>query len=84
MFDGFTYAELGSSEAQIQSDTAQLLLTTATLFRGGAGRPCRARRARPRPDPRRVGRLTKSAMPSRLRKQAPDSSALLGAIRDEV
>ncbi len=30
------------------------------------------------------GRLTKSAMPSRLRKQAPDSSALLGAIRDEV
>ncbi|NKR61563.1 flippase-like domain-containing protein [Prescottella equi] len=84
MFDGFTYAELGSSEAQIQSDTAQLLLTTATLFGvEPAVRAALAARGRDR-ILAASGRLTKSAMPSRLRKQAPDSSALLGAIRDEV
>lgn len=84
LFDGFSYAELGSSEAQIQSDTAQLLLTTAALF--GVEPAVRAALAAQGRD--RIlaasGRLTKSAMPARLRKQDSESSALLGAIRDEV
>lgn len=84
LFDGFAYAELGPSEAQTQSDTAQMLLTTASLF--GVEPAVRAALAAQGRD--RIlaasGRLTKSAMPSRLRKQAPESSGLLAAIRDEV
>ncbi|WP_305094063.1 lysylphosphatidylglycerol synthase transmembrane domain-containing protein [Prescottella sp. R16] len=84
LFDGFAYAELGGSEAQIQSDTAQLLLTTAALF-GVEPAVDAALAARGRD---RIlaasGRLTKSAMPARLRKPIPDSAALLGRIRDEV
>ncbi|PTR28688.1 uncharacterized protein (TIRG00374 family) [Rhodococcus sp. OK519] len=84
LFDGFSYAELGASEAQIQSDTAQLLLTTASLF--GVEPAVRAALSARGSD--RIlaasGRLTKSAMPSRLRKPIPNSTALLGSIRDEV
>lgn len=84
LFDGFAYAELGPSEAQIQSDTAQLLLTTAGLFGVEAAvRAALAARGRDRVLAA-SGRLTKSAMPSRLRKPVPDSAAMLGAIRDEV
>jgi uncharacterized protein (TIRG00374 family) len=84
LFDGFAYAELGAAEAQIQSDTAQMLVTTASLF--GVAPAVRAALAAQGRD--RIlaasGRLTKSAMPARLRKQTPESSGLLGAIRDEV
>ncbi|RVW06405.1 lysylphosphatidylglycerol synthase transmembrane domain-containing protein [Rhodococcus spongiicola] len=84
LFDGFTHAELGASEAQIQSDTAQLLLTTASLFGvEPAVKAALAARGRDRVLAA-SGRLTKSAMPARLRKPIPDSSALLGTIRDEV
>ncbi|WP_031938854.1 lysylphosphatidylglycerol synthase transmembrane domain-containing protein [Prescottella defluvii] len=84
LFDGFSYAELGPTEAQILSDTAQLLLTTAALF--GVEPAVRAALEAQGRD--RIlaasGRLTKSAMPSRLRKPVPDSAAMLSAIRDEV
>ncbi|MCL2534792.1 MAG: flippase-like domain-containing protein [Nocardiaceae bacterium] len=84
LFDGFSYAELGPSEAQLQSDTAQMLVTTASLF--GVAPAVHAALAAQGRD--RIlaasGRLTRSAIPSRLRKQSPESSALLAAIRDEV
>lgn len=84
LFDGFAYAELGPTEAQALSDTAQLLLTTAALF----GVEPAVRAALDAQGRDRIlaasGRLTKSAMPSRLRKHVPDSSAMLSAIRDEV
>ncbi|WP_430331136.1 flippase-like domain-containing protein [Rhodococcus sp. ACT016] len=84
LFDGFAYAELGPSEAQLQSDTAQMLVTTASLF----GVTPAVRAALDSQGRDRIlaasGRLSRSAMPARLRKQAPESAKLLAAIRDEV
>ncbi|QBJ97378.1 flippase-like domain-containing protein [Rhodococcus sp. ABRD24] len=84
LFDGFSYAELGLAESQVQSDNAQLLLTTASLF-GVEPAVAAALSARGRDRILAASRrVSKSAMPSRLRKSVPNSSELLSAIRDEV
>ena len=84
LFGGFGNSEYGASDEQMQSDIAQLLLTTSARFGPqpavraaievfGADAVLTASR-----------RLTKSAMPSRLRKSVSDPKSVLAATRDEV
>ena len=84
LFGGFGGSEYGASEEQLQSDIAQLLATTSDRFGAqasvraaidvlGTGQVLAASR-----------RLTRSAMPSRIRKSLSDSKSVLAAAREEV
>lgn len=84
LFGGFTHSEYGASAGQLQSDIAQLLVTTTEKF--GAERAVRAA----------IGalgkqtvltasrRLTKFAVPARIRNSVDDPVAVISAARDEV
>ncbi|MCV7193962.1 flippase-like domain-containing protein [Mycolicibacterium brumae] len=84
LFGGFGKAEFGATDVGMQADIAQLLVTTTAVY--GAeptvtaaievfGRDAVLGASR---------RLTKAAMPPRIRRAVPDESALLAAARDEV
>ncbi len=81
LFGGFDHAEYGATDAQLQSDIAQLLVTTSGLYDV----------RRPRCAPRSVSsaratvltasrRLTKAAVPKRIRDVTPDSKRVLGTV----
>ncbi|WP_123027651.1 lysylphosphatidylglycerol synthase transmembrane domain-containing protein [Mycolicibacterium stellerae] len=84
LFGGFDFAEYGATDAQLQSDVAQLLMTTSALY----DVPTAVRAA--------IGvfgksavltasaRLTKAAVPKRIREVIPDPKRILGTVRDEV
>lgn len=84
LFGGFAFAEYGASDAQRQSDIAQLLVTTTSLFGkheavssaievlGEAAVITAARR------------LTKSAMPTGIRKAVPQWTKVVATAREEV
>jgi uncharacterized membrane protein YbhN (UPF0104 family) len=83
-FGGFGNAEYGANDEQLKADVAQLLLTTTEVYGaepavGAAvdvfGKDAVLLASR---------RLTKSAMPSRIRKSVADSGAVMSAARDEV
>ncbi|MFI9507420.1 lysylphosphatidylglycerol synthase domain-containing protein [Nocardia sp. NPDC052566] len=84
VFNGFTAAEFGATDAQLNSDVAQLLVSTTALF----GKEAAVRAAIDGLGQQKVltasARLTKSAMPSSLKKSVPDWGAALSAARDEV
>jgi uncharacterized protein (TIRG00374 family) len=84
LFDGFTFAELGASDAQLQSDIAQLLISMSAIF--GEERTVRTAVEALGADAvvTASGRLTRSAMPSRIRKSVPDAKAVMSALRVEV
>ncbi|MEV3901712.1 lysylphosphatidylglycerol synthase transmembrane domain-containing protein [Mycobacterium sp. NPDC050551] len=84
LFGGFGYAEYGATDAQLQSDIAQLLTTTAAVYDPksaveaaievfGEDEVLTASR-----------RLTKSAVPHRIRLAVPDGKAIIGSAREEV
>ena len=84
MFGGFEHAEYGATDAQMQSDIAQLLVTTTALYDA----PTAVRAA--------MGvfgkiavltasqRLAKAAVPKRIREPIADARGILAAARDEV
>ncbi|WP_063125821.1 lysylphosphatidylglycerol synthase transmembrane domain-containing protein [Nocardia fusca] len=84
LFGGFTAAELCASDAQLQSDIAQLLVSMTAVF----GAEAAVRSA--------IGvlgeqtvltasrRLTKFAMPGGIRKSIPDWKSVVSAAREEV
>jgi uncharacterized membrane protein YbhN (UPF0104 family) len=83
-FGGFGNAEYGASDTQMQSDIAQLLVTTTALHGakpavtaaiGSFGRDAVLTASR---------RLTKSAMPQRIRKSVADVKTSVTSARDEV
>jgi glycosyltransferase 2 family protein len=83
-FGGFGYAEYGATDAQLQSDIAQLLVTTTEVYDaksavGAAidtlGKDSVLTASR---------RLTKSAVPSRIRDSVGDARAVISEARDEV
>ncbi len=84
LFGGFGNSEYGATEEHLQSDIAQLLLTTTATF--GAEASVRAAVAALGPEAvlDGSGRLTKSALPARIRKSVDDPRALMTAARDEV
>jgi len=84
LFGGFAEAEYGASAARFQSDIAQLLVTTTALYGaepavtaaiGTFGREQVLTASR---------RLTKSALPHRLRRSVDDAKGMMSAARDEV
>src|SRR4029077_3799661 len=83
-FGGFGSAEYGATDEQLQADVAQLLVTTTELYGASAavgaavdvfGKDAVLMASR---------RLTRSAMPSRIRKSVADPGAVISAARDEV
>ena len=84
LFGGFGSAEFGASDFQLQADIAQLLLTTTGLY--GARAAVDAAVALLGKDAVLTAsrRLTKSALPSRIRKSVADAGAVMSAARDEV
>ncbi|HZU46602.1 MAG TPA: TIGR00374 family protein, partial [Mycobacterium sp.] len=84
LFGGFGSAEYGATDAQLQSDIAQLLVTTSALYGaesavGAAidtlGKDAVLAASR---------RLTKSAVPKRVRASVADARAVITASRAEV
>ena len=83
-FGGFHHAEFGATDAALQSDIAQLLLTTSEL--GGAERAVAAAIATFGKDTvlAASGRLTKSALPRRIRASVADPNTAMSVVREEV
>jgi glycosyltransferase 2 family protein len=84
LFGGFDYAEFGATDVQLQADIAHLLVTTTALYGaepavGAAidvfGKSAVLTASR---------RLTKSAVPSRLRESLSNDATVLASVRDEV
>ncbi|ODR08178.1 hypothetical protein BHQ21_07095 [Mycobacterium sherrisii] len=84
LFGGFGNAEYGATDAQLQSDLAQLLVTTTALYDATSavraaidafGQDAILTASR---------RLTKSAVPKRVRKSVGDASAVISTARAEV
>ncbi|MCV7386357.1 lysylphosphatidylglycerol synthase transmembrane domain-containing protein [Mycolicibacter longobardus] len=84
LFGGFGHAEYGATDTQLQSDIAQLLVTTSSLYDAAAavgaaiehfGRTAILAASR---------RLTKSAVPARLRKTIAHVGTVISAAREEV
>lgn len=84
LFGGLGNSEYGASDVQLQSDVAQLLVTTTAMY--GAEEAVAAAIEQFGEDAVLTAsrRLTKSAMPLRLRESIPDSRAVITAARDEV
>ncbi|MGO4616034.1 flippase-like domain-containing protein [Nocardia sp. 2YAB30] len=84
VFGGFGSAEFGASDKQMQSDVAQLLVTTTAVF----GKEPAVRAAIDTLGEQRVltaaSRLTKSAIPLGIRKAVPAWKSALSGARDEV
>jgi uncharacterized membrane protein YbhN (UPF0104 family) len=83
-FGGFGSAEYGATDSQLQSDIAQLVVTTTDVYDaesavGAAiavfGKEAVLTASR---------RLTKSAVPSRIRKSVGDAGEVMSAAREEV
>ncbi|MGB3371286.1 MAG: TIGR00374 family protein, partial [Rhodococcus sp. (in: high G+C Gram-positive bacteria)] len=84
LFGGFSNAELGASDAQMQSDVAQLLLSTSALF--GKERAVRIAIDTLGEDTviTAAGRLTPTAIPTRVLASVPDGKVVMKAVREEV
>ncbi|OBK14521.1 lysylphosphatidylglycerol synthase transmembrane domain-containing protein [Mycobacterium asiaticum] len=83
-FGGFGAAEYGATDAQLQSDMAQLLVTTSALYDPQSaveaaievfGKDTILTAGR---------RLTKSAVPKRIRRSVPNAKGIIAAARAEV
>jgi glycosyltransferase 2 family protein len=83
-FGGFGNAEYGATDEQLQADVAQLLVTTTDVY-GAPGAVGAAVDVFGKDAVLLASRrLTKSAMPSRIRKSVADAGAVISAARDEV
>jgi uncharacterized protein (TIRG00374 family) len=84
LFGGFGNAEYGASNIQLQADVAQLLMTTSAMY-GAAPAVTAAIDAFGRNAVLAASsRLTKSAMPQRLRESLSDAKTVMSDTRDEV
>lgn len=84
LFGGFGNSEYGASEEHLQSDIAQLLLTTTATFgaESSVSAAVTALGSEAVLDGSR--RLTKSAIPARIRRSVTDPKSLMTAAREEV
>jgi len=84
LFGGFGYAEFGATDVQLQADIAQLLVTTTELYGPEPAVAAAIDTFDKSTVLRASRRLTKSAVPKRLRNTLPDDGAVLATVRDEV
>ncbi|HTY35104.1 lysylphosphatidylglycerol synthase transmembrane domain-containing protein [Mycobacterium sp.] len=84
LFGGFGNAEYGATETQLQSDIAQLLVTTSALYdaKSAVGAAIDAFGEDTVLSASR--RLTKSAVPKNIRRSIADSGAVISGTRAEV
>ncbi len=84
LFGGFGNSEYGATDEQLQSDIAQLLVTTTERF--GSEAAVRAAVDALGKDTVLTAsrRLTKAAVPARICKSVADPKAVMNAARDEV
>jgi uncharacterized membrane protein YbhN (UPF0104 family) len=84
LFGGFGNAEYGVSDVQMQADIAQLLVTTSAIFGAGPAVAAAIDVFGANTVLAASRRLTKSAMPQRLRESVTDAKTVMSAARDEV
>jgi len=84
LFGGFGNSEYGASEEHLQSDIAQLLLTTTATFGAEASVSAAVTALGSEAVLDGSRRLTKSAIPARIRRSVTAPKALMTAARDEV
>jgi uncharacterized membrane protein YbhN (UPF0104 family) len=84
LFGGFGSAEYGATDAQLRSDIVQLLVTTSTLYdaKSAVGAAIDAFGKEALLTASR--RLTKSAVPKRIRKSVADPGGVISRLRAEV
>lgn len=84
LFGGFGAAEYGATDAQLQSDIAQLLVTTTALY-GAEAAVSAAIEVFGKDDILTASRrLTKSAVPKRIRESVPNPKDVIASARAEV
>jgi glycosyltransferase 2 family protein len=84
LFGGFGSAEFGATEVQLQADIAQLLVSTTATF-GAEAAVCAAIDVFGKETVLSASRrLTKSAVPARIRNSVTDAGTVITAARDEV
>jgi glycosyltransferase 2 family protein len=81
---GFGNAEYGATDAQLQSDIAQLLVTTTDVYDAKSAVAAAIATLGKDEVLTASRRLTKSAVPSRIRDSVGDVRAVLSEARDEV
>lgn len=84
LFGGFNAAEYGASQAQLDADIAQLLVTTNDLY---GSEPAVRAAITVFGNEQVLGasrRLTKAAVPRRVRESVRDAGAAMSELRDEV
>jgi len=84
LFGGFGSAEYGATDAQLQSDIAQLLVTTTALYDAASAVGAAIDAFGKNAVLTASRRLTKSAVPKRIRNSMPDAHAVTAAARAEV
>lgn len=84
LFGGFAHAEYGASDAHLHTDIAQLLMTTTDLY--GAPKAVAAAITVFGFEPVLAAsrRLTKTAVPKRVRMSVRDAGTVMSTVRDEV
>ncbi|MFI8971551.1 lysylphosphatidylglycerol synthase domain-containing protein [Nocardia asteroides] len=84
LFGGFAAAEFGASEAQRQTDIAQLLVSTTSLYGKHEAVSAAIDVLGERTVVTAARRLTKSAMPNGIRKSVPQWTKVMATAREEV
>jgi uncharacterized protein (TIRG00374 family) len=84
LFGGFGNAEFGATEAQLQTDIAALLVTTTAIFDAETAVGAAIEVFDKDAVLTASRRLTKSAVPKRIRAPLADATAVMTAARDEV
>lgn len=84
LFGGFTSAEYGATDAQLHSDIAQLLVTTSALYDPQSAVAAAIDTLGKDTVLTASRRLTKTAVPKRIRNSVPKPRAVIAAARAEV
>ncbi|MBX7432240.1 flippase-like domain-containing protein [Mycobacterium sp. Y57] len=84
LFGGFSYAEYGASEAHLHTDIAQLLVTTTDIYGGENAVQAAITVFGNQAVLAASRRLTKTAVPKRVRDAVRDAPTAMSTARDEV
>ncbi len=84
LFGGFAAAEFGATDAQRQTDVAQLLVTTTSLYGKHEAVSAAIEALGETAVVTAARRLTKSAMPNGIRKTVPQWTKVVATAREEI
>lgn len=84
LFGGFAHAEFGSSDAHLHTDIAQLMITTTDLYSAPKAVAAAITVFGHETVLAASRRLTKAAVPKRIRSSVRDAGTAMSTVRDEV